>query len=226
MSNLSIVVIEGNISAGKTTLSKLIKEKKYKNVVVVEETITDWLDISIDDKNILELFYEDPKRWAFTLQILTLISRLCTVKRIYKEHCKVSDEPLTIITDRYIGADENVFAKLHYDKKNISEIEWVLYNQLKEPYKTDFPEIFDYKIFYMKTEPETCYNRMLNRGNSYENTIPLDYLEELNNYYEEWLNNFNEENILTYDANKDFLRNMDIKNELLETFSNFANIEC
>ena len=71
-----IISIEGNIGSGKTTLTKLLKDKTDK-YIIVGEPIEEWLRIRDEnDKNILDKFYNNQKEYSFQFQIMAYITKL------------------------------------------------------------------------------------------------------------------------------------------------------
>lgn len=103
MENRNLLIsIEGNIGSGKSTLLKLIKNQ-VKGAKVYFEPVVNWQAIKQNPKlNLLEAFYKDPTRWAYTFQQYAHYSRL-------KSWIKIDVEGLTF-TERSMLSDREVFA--------------------------------------------------------------------------------------------------------------------
>jgi len=172
-----LFVVEGNIGAGKSTFLKMLE--KYMHVQIILEPTDQWQNI--DGENILDLFYKDPKRWAYTFQLYALITRIQT----QKAYTYINHEPIQVL-ERSVYSDRFCFAKNCYEMGSLSLLEWKMYrkcfNWLVDTY-VQKPAAF----IYLKTDPEVCYNRIMRRNRSEESTISLDYLKLLDRRHEEWL---------------------------------------
>ena len=196
-----IISIDGNIGSGKSTIVEYLKNNIYKinnrnlKIYFLEEPVSVWESIidKNDGKNIIEKFYENNEKYAFTFQMIAYISRLSKLKKIINNNYDI------IITERSIFTDRNVFAKMLYDNKSINEIEYIAYNKWFD----EFSEIVDsIKYIYIKTTPEVSKNRVDHRSRKGE-TISLDYLKKCHEYHEKWLNTINFNSILIIDGNLD-----------------------
>ena len=84
-----IFSIDGNIGSGKSTIVRALKNalKNDKRFVFLEEPVSEWCDIkSKDGKTILEKFYTDQTKYAFSFQMMAYISRLSQIKRAIREN--------------------------------------------------------------------------------------------------------------------------------------------
>jgi len=180
-SNQKTFYIEGNIASGKSTFCKWIENNFYDFVDVVYEPVDQWTKaVDKDNKNLLDYFYKDAKRWAYTFQMMAFTSRVEALE-------KSSFKPIRCV-DRSIYCDKNVFAQNCYDTGLFTEIEWKLY---KDMYNF-IDKRFKYKpscMIYLKTKPETCVERIKKRARSEESSVPLDYLKQIHEKHENWLNN-------------------------------------
>ena len=196
-----IISVDGNIGSGKSTIVEYLKNNIYnvndKNLKIyfLQEPVSVWESIidKNDGKNIIEKFYENNEKYAFTFQMIAYISRLSKLKKI------INDKYDIIITERSIFTDRNVFAKMLYDTKKINEIEYIAYNKWFD----EFSEILDsIKYIYIKTTPEVSKSRIEHRSRKGE-TISLEYLKTCHEYHENWLNSINFNSILVIDGNQD-----------------------
>jgi deoxyadenosine/deoxycytidine kinase len=183
------IAIAGNIGSGKTTLTELLS-KHFKLVALYED---------VDTNPYLENFYNDMKRWSFNLQIYFLNSRFSQVVNIQKQQ-------LNVIQDRTIYEDAHIFALNLYEMGLMDEIDFKTYRELFD-LMTSFLRPPDLLI-YLQADVSTLVKQIQIRGREYETSIRIDYLQSLNEKYENWINNYNlgKKLIINVD-NKDFLHN-------------------
>lgn len=178
----NIISIEGNIGSGKSTLLANL-EKVFEhntNIVFLKEPVDDWE--SITDENgtsMLKLFYSDTKTHAFAFQMMAYISRLSIMLSAVK-----NNPGATIITERCLHTDNQVFAKMLYDSGNIRLENYKIYLKWFDTFVTEFPIK---KVIYVNTSPKTCYDRIKRRSRVGENTIMLEYLTTCHKYHEDML---------------------------------------
>lgn len=192
------IAIAGNIGAGKTTLTKLLA-KNFNWDAQLEE---------VDHNPYLNDFYDDMPRWSFNLQIFFLNSR-------YQQIIAIKDNEKPIIQDRTIYEDAEIFApNLHKmglmssrDFKNYKSLYESIISQVKPP---------DLMI-YMKASIPTLVDNIQKRGRDYEDSIRLDYLKKLNDFYNSWINNYSHGKILVIDCDK--LNFVDNKEHLAEIYN-------
>lgn len=107
-----IVSVEGNIGSGKSTILKALREK-CKDVggipiVYVDEPVSQWEQIkSKEGKNMIELFYSNPSKYAFSFQMMAYISRFTLIKNAVQENPNS-----VIVTERCLLTDCVVFASM------------------------------------------------------------------------------------------------------------------
>lgn len=201
------IYIEGNIGAGKTTfveaLEKYFTKKQIKDGVIKREPVDQWLSTKDSTgKNLLEYFYEDTKKYGFAFQMNAFISRT-------KDILDLDKNKLNFI-ERSVFTDKNVFMECNYQRKNIGEIEYNIYQQWFDLFSEKFGLKADMYI-YLKTNKEICDQRIMKRDRTGESSIPLDYLEHLNTLHEEWLDREtkNGVKVITIDASQDFITEPD-----------------
>jgi deoxycitidine kinase len=193
-----LISIEGNIGVGKSTFVSLLMSQ-IKKSDVVSEPIEKWLSITDSDGlNILKAFYDDQKKWSFTFQSLAYITRIDSIESKIK-----SSDAEIIFLDRSLNTDKHIFAKMLYNDKLMSELEYKIYNCFSECYIAHTRDTTNIKTIYLRCSYETAYERIMKRGRTEEATISKEYLEKLHKYHEEWLMNDNP-NVLVLDCDKDF----------------------
>jgi len=194
-----IISIEGNIGSGKSSVIKELK-KKYKQFYYLEEPVDIWTNVKDDNgKTILDLFYEDNTRWAYTFQNLAYITRV-------QQILAVKDKYDVIITERSIFTDRNVFANSLEKDGHINQIEKGLYDNWFEFLKKDI-KVNGY--IYIKADPKTSLERIRKRNRQGEENITLEYLEKLHKAHNEWLRYENTTNIDGNDEmSNDYIHNI------------------
>lgn len=176
------IAVSGNIGSGKTTLTEKLAHH-YKWTPQYE---------SVDENPYLKDFYEDMKRWAFHLQVYFLNSRFNQVKKIRQAQD-------TIIQDRTIYEDAYIFAANLYESKMISERDYQNYLNLFHS-MINFVEPPDILI-YLKADVPKLVAQIQKRGRDYENLIRLEYLQNLNTYYTNWIKGYDLGKLLIVDVN-------------------------
>lgn len=175
---LKSFIIEGNIGAGKSTFLRLVEEQLP--VQIVYEPLDQWQHAS-PDQNLLDHFYKDTKRWAYTFQSYAFITRIMQQQKKALE--ALSD---TQLLERSVYSDRYCFAKNCFEMGTMTLLEWSLYQEwfdwLIENYASK-PTGF----IYLQTSPELCFSRLKKRARSEESIIPFSYLESLHTKHEEWL---------------------------------------
>lgn len=165
--------VEAIIGAGKTTFCREVG--KRLNMRVIEEPVK--------DNPILEKFYKDQKTWAFPLQMYYLEKRKLAQQLAAIEATGIGGFQGAML-DRSISGDR-VFAKMHNKKGNISDECWQIYEDSYDAAcRTLLPPT---KLIFLDVQPETAYERMKMRGREAENTVPLEYLRDLREGYNELL---------------------------------------
>ena len=210
---MPIYSIEGNIGVGKTTFINMVKKlHKTREIIVLEEPVDEWLSIkNNENKTILELFYADQNKYAFSFQMMAYISRIALLKQTIREHPQA-----IIITERSVYTDRHVFAKMLFDEGKIEKVNYEIYNKWFKHFIEDVPIS---KIIYLRCTPAIAHSRVIKRNRPGE-TITLDYLTKCHTYHEEWIEQSNVPYIIL-DANKENTNtNVDNWNKELSTFLN------
>jgi deoxyadenosine/deoxycytidine kinase len=165
------IAVAGNIGGGKTTLTELLA-KHYKWIPHYED---------VDENPYLNDFYNDMQRWSFNLQIYFLNSR-------FKQITDIRKSGKTIIQDRTIYEDAEIFAP------NLHSMGLMSTRDFKN-YKTLFDSMVSViqapnLLIFLKATVPTLVNQIQKRGREYESSIRIDYLKQLNDRYEKWINSY------------------------------------
>lgn len=162
------VAIAGNIGVGKTTLTrKLSKRLQWK--AYYEKVI---------DNPYLSDFYKDMKQWSFHLQVFFLSNRFKTQKEI-------TEWPDSCIQDRSIYEDVEIFAYTLHKQGFMSDRDYENYHEL-------FSTMVQYLrqpdlILYLRASVDRLSRQIKKRGRDYEKTIDPNYLMQLNEAYDAWI---------------------------------------
>ena len=165
------IAVAGNIGAGKTTLSELLA-KHYRWIPHYED---------VDENPYLNDFYNDMQRWSFNLQIYFLNSR-------FKQIVEIRSSGKTVIQDRTIYEDAEIFAPNLHSMGLMSTRDFNNYKSLFDLMVSlvQPPDL----LIYLRASVPTLVNQIQKRGREYENSIRLDYLKQLNDRYELWVNGY------------------------------------
>ncbi len=176
---ISSFIIEGNIGAGKSTFLRLIQSRV--NAQIVYEPCAQWQNVAGSGHNLLEKFYNDTPRWAYTFQTFAFVSRL-----VEQSKQMVYNTSGLQILERSVFSDRYCFAHNAHAAGLMSDLEWTLYkewfNWLVDQY-VPHPTGF----IYLQTDPEVCFERLKKRGRSEESVVALEYLQSLHACHEKWL---------------------------------------
>jgi len=178
-----LITVEGNIGSGKSTAVRMIENefKHHKNIAFLQEPVEQWLEIKdADGETVLQKYYSDMNKYSFAFQMMAYISRLS----ILRKTLQTSGVDI-IISERSVYTDRHVFAQMLYDSKLLNDIEFQIYLKWFDEFLN---EIQDCHIFYVRTDPEVAYERVLKRSREGE-TMDINYLQRCHDYHEAWIQN-------------------------------------
>ncbi|MBX7124950.1 MAG: deoxynucleoside kinase [Cyclobacteriaceae bacterium] len=191
MTKLKHIAIAGNIGSGKTTLAEKLA-RHYSWTPLFE---------SVDENPYLRDFYEDMTRWAFHLQIYFLNSRFNQVNQI-RQSAK------TIVQDRTIYEDAYIFAANLHRSGHIADRDYQSYLDIFHS-MIQFVQPPDLLI-YLRADIPKLVQQIQKRNRDYEYTMRLEYLRNLNEYYENWIKTYQVGKLLIIDVNKiDFVERVE-----------------
>jgi deoxyadenosine/deoxycytidine kinase len=178
---MRIYSVDGNIGAGKTTFLEAVRASLGPTVHVVLEPVGEWMRLkNAEGVSLLELFYSDKKRWAYTFQNCAILTRLRAIRSA------MMDLPdfAVILTERSVLTDRYVFAEMLRASGDLNCLEWELYCKWFDTFAAALPIT---GIIYLTTGVGTSAGRIVTRGRSGEDHIPLDYLSALDMAHRTWI---------------------------------------
>jgi len=182
------IAVAGNIAVGKSTLTALLTEN------------LGWEGYyeAVDDNPYLADFYRDMRQWSFHSQIFFLSRRL-------RDHRQILDRPGTVVQDRSVYEDAEVFAENLYRQAHMAERDYRTYRGMYEAMTLFLPP--PDLIVYLRASVPTLQKRIRMRGRDFEQEVTAEYLEQLNQLYEEWIERFSLCPVLTVPSdNLDFVK--------------------
>jgi hypothetical protein len=181
------LAVAGNIGAGKSSLTRLLSAELGCKAFYE----------SVEDNPYLSDFYKDMKRWSFQLQVYFLSNR-------FRSHKAITEGPDSVILDRVIYEDAEIFARNLYEMGNMQQRDYENYIALYEV-MTEYLHPPDLLI-YLRANVDTLVKQIALRGRDFEQSIRREYLEQLNRHYEAWINRYRKGKLLVVESdNLDFV---------------------
>ena len=198
--NLRYLVIEGNIGAGKTSLSKLIAERK-KGKLFLEQYA---------ENPFLPKFYENPERYSFPLELSFLADRYNQLKNNLSSFDLFNE---LIVSDYFF------MKSLIFSAHTLQEDEYRLYRQLFDIIYSTLPKPDLY--VYLHKSTDLLLKNISKRGREYEKNISDEYLKGIETGYFNFFKQQNQMKIVVIDTNNiDFVNNEEDLNKIENTIFN------
>ena len=162
------IAVAGNIGSGKSTLTRMLA-RHYKWEARFE---------SVDNNPYLEDYYNDIRRWSFNLEVYFLKER-------FRDLIAIQQSDHTIIQDRTIFEGVYVFMENNRDMGNLSDRDYNTYMELFEQMlqMVNLPDL----MIYLRASVPHLVGNIQKRGRGYEQTMQLEYLENLNRRYDDFI---------------------------------------
>ena len=194
--NHMVFFIEGNIGAGKSTIIERmeadLKKNTTANIYAYTEPVDIWTGIKYENKNMLQLLYENPGQYAQQFQTLALVSRQAQYAE-FMEHCINSTDKQCIgIFERSYKSDK-IFQSILCTQGHISRLDLDIYN-------TAHISTIKHIHIYLQLDPELCLDRIKSRNRPEEHTMCLEYLKQLHTLHEEEFN-LEKDNVIIINTN-------------------------
>ncbi|MCK9421354.1 MAG: deoxynucleoside kinase [Bacteroidales bacterium] len=196
------IVIEGNIGAGKTSLSTRMANELNASLILEQ----------FEENSFLPKFYEDPLRYSFPLELSFLADRYQQLKNHFNK-----PDLFTTLTI----ADYFIFKSLIFASRNLEALEYSLYSRLFSIVSSVVPR--PELIVYLYLNLENLKRNISKRGRPYEQNIQFEYLDRIQTGYLDFLRQQNDLRVLLIDTNNlDFVNNEHdytwLKNEILKEY--------
>lgn len=195
------IAVAGNIGAGKSTLTQILADT------------FGWSPFfeAVDDNPYLADFYDDMRRWSFNLQVFFLSSR-------FKHQKEIEAQPGSVVQDRSIYEDVEIFARNLHDMELMDGRDYVNYAEL-------FSIMVGYLrppdlLVYLRADVPTLVRHIQARGREFESSIRLDYLERLNELYEDWIDRYPYPKMVVETDDLDFVNEDEDRYEILSRIEN------
>jgi deoxyadenosine/deoxycytidine kinase len=165
------IAVAGNIGVGKSTLVRMLCaemgwEPFYEPVA---------------ENPYLADFYQNMSAWAFHSQVFFLTHRL-------RAHFNLMQHASSVVQDRSVYEDAEIFAENLFRQGNMIERDYKTYRELYETTAQFLPP--PDLVIYLRASVPTLIHRINSRGRDYERKISPEYLQNLNDLYESWIENF------------------------------------
>jgi len=189
------ISIEGTIGVGKTSLAHILAEK-IKAKLILEK---------FEENPFLKDFYKNQEQYAFQTQLFFLLSR-------YSQHQDLKQVDIfskTIVSD-YMFIKDRLFACL-----NLNDREMVLYDSIAKILEKDI--IYPDLAIFLQADTDKLMSNISKRGRAYEEDINPNYIESLNQVYNEYFFRYDKGPLLIINTNEiDFVNNNDDLNGIME----------
>ncbi len=166
-----LILLAGNIGAGKTSLTERIGEKLGWTAAFE----------SVADNPYLPDFYQSMRDWSFHLQIYFLGHRA-------EQHIQLANLPESAILDRSIYEDAHIFARALHHMNNLSDRDYEAYLRLYRLIVEHLPR--PDLLIHLQAPVPVLMERIRRRARNIETGISEDYLALLERFYEEWIQGF------------------------------------
>lgn len=184
------IAIAGNIGVGKTSVVQYL-ESRYGFRPVYEP---------FADNPYLKDFYEDMPQWAFHSQMWFLSHK-------YRVHCDLAKQQGTLVQDRSIYEDAEIFATYLYKSRRMRKRDYDTYMELYRAMRDNLPK--PDLLIYLSCSVRTIKKRIRQRGRPYEQDIGASYLRKLNELYADWIGRWQSSPVLVWDSEgRDYLEDL------------------
>lgn len=201
----AVITVAGTVGVGKSTMTKALSDALQFRTSFEK----------VDSNPYLDLFYDDFEKWSFHLQIYFLAER-------FKEQKRMFEYGGGFIQDRSIYEDTGIFAKMHWEKGTMNNVDYETYTNLFEamvmtPY-FPHPDL----LIYLEGSIDDIIGRIHERGRQMEQQTPIDYWVEMHQRYENWINTFNGCPVLRLNINDyDLMKDPECSEQIVERIGNF-----
>ncbi|MGK0361532.1 MAG: deoxyadenosine/deoxycytidine kinase [Bradymonadia bacterium] len=203
MAGPKYIAVAGNIGAGKSTLVEFLRYKF---------NLTPFYEPNADNPFMVD-FYSDMKRWGFHSQIFFLTHK-------FRLHQELTEHPGTVVQDRTIYEDAEIFAENLFRSGNMTADEYAIYRTLYDGIVRTLrpPDL----MIYLRAEVRTVRRRIKHRGRPEEQALPLSYIKRLHSLYEDWFANYDRSPTLVIEVDRlDYIQDMVDRIEIIRTIEQY-----
>lgn len=168
------VAIIGNLSSGKTEISEAVCTRFGERTWLVPEPVNEWVECGI-----LQAYYDDQHNLAYPFQQHAFATRMCSYKQIDWNENDIAISDSHILGDRYVFVEH----LRREGKFKEEQVKW--YEQYYYEWKKLVPECDPDIIIYLRTDPECCYSRLVDRKRKEEEKVPISYLQGIHERLED-----------------------------------------
>jgi deoxyadenosine/deoxycytidine kinase len=186
-----VIFIEGTIGAGKSTFIQHMKkiynndveQPNSKKIIFLQEPVDRWN--TLFDKNhvsILEQFYEDQEKYAFSFQMFALKTRIEQFNNAL-DTAEIDD---VIVCERSVTTDRYIFAELLYETGQMNDYEYTIYKEwfdMVNPLNDE--RIIELSSIYLRVTPQNAFQHIIARQRNGEDNIHMEYLKILHEKHEQ-----------------------------------------
>jgi deoxyguanosine kinase len=194
------IAIEGNIGAGKTSLSKIMSDE-FNAKIILER---------FAENPFLPKFYEDKERFAFPLEMSFLADR----------YQQLSDDLAQLdLFKNLIVSDYYIFKSLIFAQITLQKDEYLLYRKMFDVMYKEITKPDLYVYLYQNTD--RLLENIKKRGREYEQNIEAGYLQKIHDGYKNFISTQQDLNVLIIDVSEiDFVNNIEDYNYIINKIKN------
>jgi deoxyadenosine/deoxycytidine kinase len=200
------IAVSGTIGAGKSTMVDFLCQR-YDLTPFFEPN---------EQNPYLEDFYKDMKRWSLESQMYFLAAK-------FKLHMELESKPLSVLQDRTIWEDAEIFAENLFQQGTMSERDYRTYRLLYESMRAQIrpPDL----MIYLRCPVRTVRKRIAMRGREMESNIPTAYLKRLHTLYENWIASYTLSPIVIIPTDKlDYMTNLVDRHDIMTTIEKYLDV--
>jgi len=199
----SYIAVSGNMGSGKSSLVEFLCQQLG---------IEPFFEPNEDNPYLAD-FYDDMERWSFHSQIHFLTAK-------FQVHLELDAHPQDVIQDRTIWEDAEIFAENLYQRGRMSEREYGTYRQLYESIRDRIqpPDL----MLYLRCPVSTVQQRIAVRGREMEQDVPEEYLQQLHDLYENWIEDYSLSPVVIVPTHKlDYITNLVDCHDMVKTVEKY-----
>ena len=174
------IAVEGPLGVGKTSLALLLAERVHGRTILE----------NAEDNPFLTSFYRDPKRFAFQTQLFFVLRRFQR-----QEEIDQIDLFKRVVVSDFLFEKDRIFARLNLDDREFSLYEQV-FNLLKV--KSAKPDL----VIFLQARTDVLKERIRKRNRDYEKPININYLDQINQAFNDFFFHYNETPLLVINASE------------------------